>query len=482
MSDVHAHDLRSINGRDDVWPLYQGTTTLGQTSKTGLEVELAFFDARTMVPMTVAQNGVLKTTANALLGGDFIRNEPTADMLEVGSIAETPDHLRRILDDSNSKITILTREAAKIGLKRAYFQHLPDQTASQLLQHLIAIPRYQAFFGPPRADMIDIAAYFSVCKSNQVSVSYTDTDHLLNNIRILYALAPFLFLLTDNNPPFNEGQPFTGHAGMHHRSALKERGGVPPYVYTAQTGEAYIRDHIAHVMDNPLFVYYNEAGDLVRLPSGTWTSFNALRAKGLNTATNYFFAQSILWPDVKIAALKDTDDHVTGHRFEARMFGVGLHQHQTALLIVAALAYDPAFYEAVRVLLKTIGFDLSAPETLKTPLEAAYHSARHHNGQFLDIPYGSGQMRDFARSFGTLLSAASLLKDFQTECAPLLEICETGNTDSKINALSCDTLDKANTFQKLIDPVVLENPNQNSANLFAKTLGKSTRTPLHCAS
>ncbi len=55
-------------------------------------------------------------------------------------------------------------------------------------------------------------------------------------------------MITDNAAPFNEGQSITGHAGMHHRAALGDRGGIPPYLYTAQTGEDYIDAHINHVI------------------------------------------------------------------------------------------------------------------------------------------------------------------------------------------------------------------------------------------
>jgi hypothetical protein len=374
------------------------------------------------------------------------------------------------MKDTQNKIECLSSKAADIGLKRSYFQHLPDKTATQLLANLMDVERYQAFFGPPRDDMKAVAAYFSVCKSNQISISYRDPGHLLANIRRLYALTPFLFMVTDNAAPFNEGRPFKGNAGMHHRAALGRRGGVPPYIYTAKTGEDYINSHIDHVMNNPLFVYYDEKGNLIRLPSGTWTSFNKLRDQGLNTATNYYFSESILWPDVKIAALKNNAGEVINHRYEARMFGVGLHQHHSALLIMAALAFDPEFAQKIDALLARYGFDLSTPETLKTLLENAYSAAREHNGKFLDIPYGQGQMGTFARDFADLIENAALMQDFEDELTPLLTICRTGYTDSKVNALLFDTLEKAKNFQRTYDPAIFKNPNLCSHILFEKEI------------
>lgn len=269
---------------------------------------------------------------------------------------------------------------------------------------------------------------------------------------------------------------------MHHRAALKDRGGVPPYLFTAQTGEAYITAHIDHAMNNPLFVYYDEQGKLVRLPSGTWTSFNALREKGLNTATNYFFAESILWPDVKIAALKDKNGQVNGHRYEARMFGVGIHQHQSAQLITAAPAFDKEFASKIDALLKRAGFDLQTPESLKAPLEKAYQSARNHNGHFLDIPYGNTSMQAFAKDFADLLEQSTLMQNFEEEIQPLLTICRTGYTDSKVNAHLFNTMDKALKFQREYDPAIFENPNACAYTLFENVLNREyTQMSANCS-
>ena len=59
--------------------------------------------------------------------------------------------------------------------------------------------RYQIMYAPYREDMTKCVQYFAVCKSNQVSVSHSDPDHLLKNLRRLYMLAPFLFMATENS-------------------------------------------------------------------------------------------------------------------------------------------------------------------------------------------------------------------------------------------------------------------------------------------
>ncbi len=476
MSDVNAKDTTLINDESDVWHLYQG---VGKgKSKTGIEVELAFFDPEgpDLDIMSLSQNKVVKNAAAAEIPGNWVNNEPSTETLEVSSIAGGPGDLRRVLDDTNAKLRVLRDKAAGLGLKRSYFQELPDKTYQYLLQHLVDVPRYQAFFGPPRSDMQGFAAYFTVCKSTQVSVSHEDPEHLLENVRRLYFLAPFLFLLSDNSSGYAEGKRFKGHSGMYYRhiGLLEGRGGVPPYVFTARSGEEFIRAHIRHVMNNPLYVYYDESGATQRVPAGQWTSFNELREKGLNTATNYYFAQTVLWPDVKVAALRDENDDIFGHRYEARMFGVGAHQHQSAQLITAALAYNPEFAHEVDGLLASYGFDIDDGQCTSQVLERSYEAARNHAGKYMEIPYGSGVMAQFARAFADLIEKAydgsNGLGGFDEELQPLLTICRTGCTDAKVNGRLFTTLEEVLDFQRTYDAALLENPNHCAKTIFEKEL------------
>ncbi len=474
MSDVNARETRKINSISDVIDSYAGA---GSEIKTGVEIEIPFFDPKTpdLKFMSVAQNKVIKNALNAALGGEWIRNEPTSDVLETGSRACALADLRCVMDDINQKIALLRDKTRDLGLKRSYFQDLPERTAANLLQSVVDVPRYRAFFDPPRADMIDIAAYFAVCKSNQVSVSYKNPEHMLENIRRLYFLAPFLYLITDNSSAFNEGKPFAGHSGMHHRTALKGRGGVPPYVFTAKSGEEYIAAHIHHVMNNPLYVYYNEAGALEKLPSGTWWTFDKeLRERGLNTATNFYFAETVLWPDVKIAALRNDAGEVYNHRYEARMFGVGVHQHQSALLIVAGLACNREFAARVDHLLACYGFDMADPEAAREYVRDSYESALHHNGKFLDIAFGNGHMLGFARAFADLLEQAFMTSGYDDELAPILGICRSGCTDAKINRLLFPDLESVLAQQRQYDDTIFDNPNRSARLIYEADIVKKT--------
>lgn len=481
MSEVNANDLTEINGMDDVFDFYLGS---GENAKAGIEVELAFFnpDSPDLDVMSLCQNKVLKNSASAAMPGDWVHNEPTSELLEVASIAAAPDNLQSVLDDTNTKIKILTEKAEGLGLKRSFFQELPERTADDLLSRIVQVDRYKVMYDPYRADMKKCVQYFAVCKSNQVSVSHKDPEHLLSNVRRLYTLAPFLFMLSDNSCGFSEGQAFKGHAGMslRHNGLLEGRGGVLPYIFEAQSGEELISSHINHVLNNPLFMYYDRAGKLTGVPSGDWgVTFNTLKDKGLNIASNYYLAQSVLWPDVKIAVLKDTNGAVTGHRYEARMFGVGIHQHQTAFVITTLLAFHNAFAKSVDELLARYGFDASDLVAMHDLVIRAYAKARDHNGKFFDVEYGHGTMQDFARDFADLVEAS--VEDFGLWDAaqPLIAICRTGCTDGKVNRLLFPTLDDVLAQQRGHDPRVFDNPDQSVRMAYEKTISAMGDNPCH---
>ena len=468
MAKINPKDMRLINTSEDVIESY---CCSGENAMIGTEVELCFFDPATMNIMTPDQNETAMNAAKFQYPSGAFNNEPASDLLEANSVPGFFDDLQPVFDDIAAKMQTLTDEAGQLGLKRSYFQTLPHVTAETLLQNVVNIERYQAFFNPPRADMMDIAAYFTTTKSTQVSISYKDYEHMHRNVRLLYLLAPFLFLLSDNGSGFDQGQAFAGHDGMHHRASLGGRGLFPPYIFSAENGEQYIEAHIDHVMHNRMYVYYDADGVLQRLPSGTWWNFEKdLKPRGLNTVANYYLAQSILWPDVKIASLRDEEGNVTQHRYEARMFGVGVHQAQTSLLITGALAFDDDFADKVGGLLRDFGMCLKdAPVCIET-LVRNYEAARYHDGKFFDIAYGGGSMVDFARMFGELLGESMSARQYSDQIVPALHICDSGWPDGRVNRALVHDLDMATAFMRDFDDALYENPNVCSHMVFSKRL------------
>ncbi len=471
MSEVNSNDLTEIKRAEDIFDLYAGS---GDQAKSGIEVELAFFDPKDdkLAVMSLCQNRVLKNCAAAVISDDdWLHNEPTSELLEVASKADSFDNAKKVLDDANRKIKILCDKAEGLGLKRSYFQELPERSAEDLLSRIVDVERYKVMYAPYREDMKKCVEYFAVCKSNQVSVSPYNMDHMLENVRRLYILAPFLFLLTDNSAAFTGGIKYKGHAGMQmrHDGLLEGRGGVMPYAFSAQSGEEFISNHIDHVFNNPLFMYYDLEGRLNRVPSGDWSvTFNSLKKRGLNISSNYYLAQSLLWPDIKIAALKRDDGAVYGHRYEARMFGVGIHQHQTAFIITTMLAFHEEFASSVDLLLEEYGF--SSSQQCYELVMSSYKAARKHNGKFFNIAYGNRKMADFAKNFADLLEKVIDETPFEKQAQPLLNICRTGCTDAKVNRALYPDMSAILNHQRKYDNRIFDDPNKCARQLFEKEI------------
>ena len=153
------------------------------------------------------------------------------------------------------------------------------------------------------------------------------------------------------------------------------------------------------------------------------------------------------------------------------MFGVGIHQHQTALLITAGLAFNENFANKTNALLKSFGFCVSNPERSRDLLTSAYDAARNHNGKFFDIAYGTGTMTDFAKKFAALLEEAYVGAGFDAELTPALTISRTGWTDGRVNRTLFDTLESLKNYSRDYDPAIFENPNNCGFLLHEKALG-----------
>jgi len=175
-----------------------------------------------------------------------------------------------------------------------------------------------------------------------------------------------------------------------------------------------------------------------------------------------------MWPDVKVATLKDGAGNVTGHRYEARMFGVGIHQHQSAFIITSALAFDDNFAAGVDELLSRYGFsgdDLAASYEL---LLKSYKCAREHGGKFFDIEYGTGVMSNFAKEFAKLMEGLADDIDMKQELKPVIDICRSGCIDGKVNRVLFPELKDIIEFQKHYNKNIFDNPNHCARAVFSK--------------
>ena len=124
MSQVNSSDFTLISSSDDVIGTYDGA---GGDSKMGVEVELAFFDAENpaLPPMNVAQNEALHEAMAKQGDHAWLRKEPSAETVEINSIAADFSHIKDVLDDTQDKIRRLMQAAQDLGVKRSFFSDLP---------------------------------------------------------------------------------------------------------------------------------------------------------------------------------------------------------------------------------------------------------------------------------------------------------------------------------------------------------------------
>lgn len=440
--------------------LYRGVGT--GNGRLGSEIELAFFNpvSPDLAFMTREQNKAVRDAAENIyrLATSV---EATSETLEVATDAFTFTNVGRVIEDASCRIRKLTAAAGHCGLKRSWTEYLPQSSFSDLKKQVMDRPRSTAFIEAfHRHGAAGIANYFTASKATQVSVSHEDPEHLLRNVRRLYFLAPYLFLLTENSCRFTENDPkaVPFHPGMHYRAQLGQRGFIADYIFSAQTGEELIRAHLNEVVSTPMFTWIGQDGEFVQAAPGGLKSFRDLAGEGLNTQANFELAESMLWHDVKIAGLRDADNNVQGYRYEARMFGVGAHQHATAPLIVGALAFDDDFASKTDALLLEHGFDVARPWRSRDILLSAYKNALTRGGDFMNIDYGLRPMIDFSRRFGALLSDCYAGRGLDVHLRPLLHIAETGRTDGRVNAETFYALKDVKNFQRHYRSFVLDQP------------------------
>jgi hypothetical protein len=227
-----AQDAVAVKTHADVIDYYRGTQTnflipeAARTPKIGMEMEYTAFILGSLTPL-----GIEKGNALVLAGekaGLQVHREPSSTLAEVITDPFSPENLERLLVQSEEKFRSLYALASEQETCLSPFGHLPHIGAQE--HSVTKVPRYKAFWDPPRADMQDIYRSF-LYPNIQTSISYRDWDHLLRIIRLCTALEPVMFLLTDASAGFFEGEPIDDCPWMKLKSRRGVNGGIPDFYY-----------------------------------------------------------------------------------------------------------------------------------------------------------------------------------------------------------------------------------------------------------
>ena len=353
---VSTSEDRCITSTEDVIDLYAPMPK----AKIGMEIEHTAYKAANNAPIN-------NQDATAILAEADSRNllihlEPSATILERVTRPYPPTDIGLLILQADKKINNLHTLTQSMDISLSPYGNLPHIALDD--HELVDKPRFQTFFNPPRADMVEVFRDFANTTNIQASISHKNADHLLKIIRITVALEPLLLLSTDSSCGFFESKPIDYMLSPHLRNARGVNGGIPDFYYTAKTGADFISAHIDFTFTHKhIFAYFNHDEELTRLPSGEWTNFASLESQGLGpqNLTNYLQAQSESWRRAcNIAPITAADGSIVSHRAEIATFQTGLmHQRATAALLAYLIAFDEDFYHQTESLLRDFCIDLN---------------------------------------------------------------------------------------------------------------------------
>ena len=318
-----------------------------------MEVENNFYNIGDLTALTEEQsnNFVSEGARNAIC----MNTEPSATTLEILTDPYKREDFDQLITQINQRFENIYNFGRDKGIAPSPFGYLPNITPEQ--HHQTHNDRYKAFWIPPRPDLEDAFKSF-LDPSIQVSISYTDFDHLLRIIRLSIALEPFLILTTEADGGFYEGKAVDGSPRTRTLKRRGRNGGIPDFYLTSKSGEELIDNHISYTLNNPhVFVCFNDDGNLAKLPNDVWSPFLDLEKGGYGPCDllNYRQAQSESWRRTpNISDIRDTDGTLFGHRAEiSSLFCTGLqHQRATGAVLSYLLAYCPNFYNNINDLTK----------------------------------------------------------------------------------------------------------------------------------
>jgi hypothetical protein len=441
MTDVVRNKNRLIRSPEEARALYTQTPAEFR-GKVGLEVEMALYRPGTRKPEIPGADEI-QAMHKTLCDKGFDAQLEAAGVLEYASppvpVAEAP----RLAAQAKKDLAAFEQVAKEHGYERAPFCILPTTTPEDALAKKVSRERLEAALDTlgtsyPKGTMNIPLLTTGV----QTSFSPADQEEMFRMAKRAYALTPLLYAAMNSSSGFACDEP--GRREQNMRGKYYEFygacGGIAESFLKSSTSEEMICNHISAVFDAPMFFAYDLDGKVVRPEKGKVFTFRGLIEKGLNTQSNFELAETFIYNDVKICNLRDCDGQVVGKRIEVRAADSGLHQPFSVLLLTAALIPDGKTAETFDALLKDYGFTGNPVEDAAL-LKASRQAAVEHGGRFMDVPFGTGSLRDFAADVAGLISAHYANdKAVAPDVSKLCDLLLTGDCDAKLFAAQYRTL------------------------------------------
>jgi hypothetical protein len=446
MTDVNKTKTTLVTSEAEARTLYRPPQP-GYTGKVGLEVEMPLYAAAKTEagarPRIPCADEMAEMQKELKARGYDAQLEP-AGVLEYASPPVPVAEVAKLVRQAHDDIEAFEQAAAAHGYARAPFCVMPTTSLQEALDNHVGRERLEALIAAmPEGGATDVMRLSLLTTGVQTSFSPQDDEELFRMARRGYMLTPLLLAAMASSSGFAEND--NKRQDIHLRGKYYEgygtSGGLSQAFLRADGGESLIRNHVTEVFDAPMPFCYDAEGHARLAPAGQPMTFRSLAAEGLNTLSNYELAETFLYHDIKIANLRDTAGAVVGKRVEVRAADSGLHQPFSALLLTAALVPDGQTAAAFDTLLHAYGFS-GDPRQDAPLLQASRDAAVRHQGRFMDVAFGTGNLRDFAADVAGLVSKHYAQEPAVTvEVAKLVEVLMTGESDAKRYAASYRTLD-----------------------------------------
>ncbi|MCK5296672.1 MAG: hypothetical protein KAJ75_07255, partial [Alphaproteobacteria bacterium] len=323
MTHVKSGQDQLVEKPEDVIDMYMGTGEDFQDLKIGAEIETIYYDPDSpdMSMMNKEQSAQFREELDKL----DIENalESCSNCIETPTSAVPNTQLEQLFKQQDRFMAEKVRIASSLGVRMCPFTPNPFTTAEEGWDNIVPRERFQMMLPILKHNFGRNGLLYTFnTVPLHASISYKDTDHLWNCLRRGFYLTPFFYAISENSSPYTEANatPKTTHSSMEYCTKLGIHGGIPDYFYKCTGGEEYIKATINATFDRPMMGYFNKEGKQVNFPDLQMLTFRELQDMDLGTYSNYTLAESTVWPDIKIASIRDKDGTPVGKRMETRMF------------------------------------------------------------------------------------------------------------------------------------------------------------------
>jgi len=489
-----------LNGTSALMPYFRGGGP-GSTLRVGAELELMLMKRTRDGALLVVSDYENKRLSEHLatpgpdgqLSAANFSNEPPASMVELKTApytlaelfnvnaematakatlirkaasleipAEELEQAGQAINASGSELTLPDRPLYQGELLVCPFAILPFASAAQMMDNIIsARGEGDNYSDRPRKLMRSFtqamnreAAVYPVTNT-AVHVTHTATDmqHAFEMSRLQSAMMPFLFVLTENRPPYQRGSEnrTTVHSGVMARLSLNsrtafnksQRGLIPDILWNARNAEDFARQISKTVLSTPMLAYWDHNGKFTPAPLDTPITPLKMNGLGPSDISQFELAMSQFWwsfkykfhPKEKGALLHELRDFDSGPATVAHIS-----------LVMGMLALDEARRKQMTSLLEDkYGIPLmSDPKRARAVIMRNIRGALHrgsekHNpgcgGRFMNTPFGTNghTMQHFLQN--DLMPMAEAFyqdKPEQAQLESLRYVAATGMTDAQL--------------------------------------------------